>query len=71
MSRSHSTATLMHQNKADIRVIQEMLGHADISTTQIYTHVAINTLKEVYQETHPLAQREFNNLAAFGPPCSI
>jgi integrase/recombinase XerD len=51
----HSTATLMHQNNADIRVIQEMLGQADISTTQIYTHVAINRLKELYHNTHPSA----------------
>jgi integrase/recombinase XerD len=51
----HSMATLMLDGGADIRYIQEMLGHAELSTTQIYTHVSICNLKAVHQATHPAA----------------
>ena len=49
----HSCATDMHRGGADIRVVQEMLGHARLETTQIYTHVNIATLTEVHARTHP------------------
>jgi integrase/recombinase XerD len=49
----HTVATLMLENGADIRVIQEMLGHASIATTELYTRVSINLLKQVYAATHP------------------
>jgi integrase/recombinase XerD len=49
----HSMATLMHENGAGIRYIQEMLGHASLETTQIYTRVSIRKLKEVHTNTHP------------------
>ncbi len=49
----HTMATLMLENGADIRYIQEMLGHADLSTTEIYTRVSIKKLKEVHRATHP------------------
>ena len=51
----HTMATLMLENGADIRFIQEMLGHAKLSTTEIYTQVSINLLKQVYLATHPAA----------------
>jgi integrase/recombinase XerD len=58
----HTMATLMHENGADIRFIQEILGHVKLETTQIYTHVSIRTLQQVHATTHLAANLGHNQM---------
>ena len=67
----HTMATLMLENGADIRFIQAMLGHAELSTTQIYTQVSIRKLKEIHTATHPAKSRQKRSNAAAHDPAAL
>ncbi len=60
----HTMATAMLDAGADVRFVQEMLGHASLATTQIYTHLSIGKLKEIHSLTHPSAKMNGSKKAA-------
>jgi integrase/recombinase XerD len=64
----HTMATLMLEHGADVRYIQPMLGHAQLTTTELYTRVSITQLKAVHQRTHPAHRTRAERAAAEPPP---
>ena len=65
----HTAATLMLEGGADVRFIQAFLGHAKLTTTQIYTHVAIDKLQEVHRRCHPAHLERRRRSSGNGPSC--
>lgn len=67
----HTMATHMHENGADIRFIQQILGHDDIKSTQVYTRVALRMLQQVYASTHPGAFLDAKDAPALPEPRTL
>jgi len=66
----HTMATLMLEGGADVRYIQQMLGHSRLETTEVYTHVSIRTLKAVHSATHPAHLQRASSAPKLLPPAT-